>query len=336
MASIRWGVLGVARIATEKVIPAMQAGAHCAVEAIASRDPARAQAAAAALGIPRSYGSYQELLDDPAIDAVYNPLPNHLHVPWTLRALEAGKHVLCEKPIALTAAEAATLLPARDRSGRQVQEAFMVRHHPQWLRVRELVAAGRLGQVRAVQGIFAYANHDPRDIRNQRDIGGGGVYDIGCYPTVISRFVFDSEPTRVNALMEHDPTFGTDRLATAILEFPAGQASFICSTQVARHQSLVILGTDAWLRVEFPFVMEPDRVCRLFIGGGDYPGPVPDEVIEIPPVDQYTCQGEAVSRCLLDGRPVPYPIENAVANMRILDALFTSSRTGAWEAVARA
>ena len=333
MTSIRWGVLGVARIATEKVIPAMQAGEHCSIEAIASRDPARAQAAATSLDIPRSYGNYQELLDDRAIGAVYNPLPNHLHVPWTIRALEAGKHVLCEKPIALTAAEAATLIEARDRTGLQVQEAFMVRHHPQWIRVRELIASGRLGQVRAVQGVFAYFNHDPLDIRNQRETGGGGVYDIGCYPTVISRFIFDSEPVRVNALMEHDPTFGTDRLATAILDFSDGQASFICSTQVARHQGLAILGTDAWLRVEFPFVMEPERTCRLFIGDGKYPGPVPDEIIEIPPIDQYTCQGEAVSRCLLGGRPVPYPIENAVANMRVLDALFKSSRTGAWETV---
>lgn len=334
MTSIRWGVLGVARIAAEKVIPAMQAGEHCSIEAIASRDPARAAAAATALDIPRSYGSYQELLDDRAIDAIYNPLPNHLHVPWTVRALEAGKHVLCEKPIALTAAEAETLLDVRDRTGRQVQEAFMVRHHPQWKRVREIISSGRLGQVRAVQGVFAYSNHDPLDIRNQQETGGGGVYDIGCYPTVISRFVFASEPTRVNALLELDPTFGTDRLASAILEFPAGQASFICSTQVARHQSLIVLGAEAWLRVEFPFVMEPDRACRLFIGGGSYPGPVPDEIVEIPPVDQYTSQGEDFAACLLEGRPIPYPIEDAIANMRVLDALFESSRSGKWENVA--
>ncbi len=334
MEPVRWGVLGVARIATEKVIPAMQAGAHCRIEAIASRDPARAAAAARELGIPRSYGSYEALLDDPDIEAVYNPLPNHLHVPWTVRALEAGKHVLCEKPVALTAAEAETLIAARDRTGRQVQEAFMVRHHPQWLKARELIDSGRLGAVRAVQASFAYDNRDPQNIRNRRETGGGGLYDIGCYPTVIARFVFAAEPIRVMALAERDPVFGTDRLASAVLVFPGGQASFVCSTQVARHQGLVVLGTEGWLRVEFPFVMEPDRPCRLFLGGGGFPGPVADETIEIPPVDQYTCQGDAVSRCLRDGLPMPWPIEDAVANMRALDALFASVRTGSWETVA--
>ena len=331
---VRWGVLGVARIATEKVIPAMQAGQRCRIDAIASRDPARAADAAAELGIARSHGTYQAMIDDPDIDAIYNPLPNHLHVPWTIRALDAGKHVLCEKPVALTAAEAATLIAARDRSGRQVQEAFMVRHHPQWREVRELLDSGRLGRVRAVQGTFAYDNPDPQNIRNRVETGGGGIYDIGCYPTVVSRFVFAAEPIRAVALLERDPAFGTDRLASTILAFPGGHASFTCSTQVARHQSLVVLGTEAWLRVEFPFVMEPTRPCRLFLGGGAFPGPVPDETIEIPPVDQYTCQGDAVSACLQEGRPVPYPIEDAIANMRVLDALFASARKGDWQTVA--
>lgn len=334
MDPVRWGVLGVARIATEKVIPAMQAGQRCRIDAIASRDPARAANAAAELGIARSHGSYQAMIDDPDIDAIYNPLPNHLHVPWTIRALDAGKHVLCEKPVALTAAEAAPLIAARDRSGRQVQEAFMVRHHPQWRKVRELLDSGRLGRVRAVQGTFAYDNPDPQNIRNRVETGGGGIYDIGCYPTVISRFVFAAEPIRAVALLERDPAFGTDRLASAILAFPGGHASFTCSTQVARHQSLVVLGTEAWLRVEFPFVMEPTRPCRLFLGGGAFPGPVPDETIEIPPVDHYTCQGDAVSACLQEGRPVPYPIEDAIANMRVLDALFASARKGDWQTVA--
>ena len=333
MEPVRWGVLGVARIAVEKVIPAMRAGAHGRIDAIASRDAARAAAAARELGLPRSLGSYEALIDDPEIDAIYNPLPNHLHVPWTVRAMEAGKHVLCEKPVALTAAEAETLIAARERTGRQVQEAFMVRHHPQWLKARELIRGGRLGRVRAVQAAFAYDNPDPRNIRNRRETGGGGVYDIGCYPTVISRFIFESEPLRAAALMEHDPVFGTDRLATAVLAFPQGQASFTCSTQVARFQGLVILGTDAWMRVEFPFVMEPARPCRLFIGGGAFPGPVPDDIVEIPPVDQYACQGDDVSACLRDGRPVPWPIEDAVANMRALDALFASARTGGWRTV---
>ncbi len=333
MEVIRWGVLGVARIATERVIPAMQAGTYSRVDAIASRNAGRAQSAASDLAIARSYGSYDELLDDPEIDAVYIPLPNHLHVPWTVRALEADKDVLCEKPIALTAAEAGVLIEAETRTGRQVQEAFMVRHHPQWAKVREIIRSGRLGRIRAVQGIFAYHNRDPNDIRNQRMTGGGGVYDIGCYPTVISRFVFDAEPLKVNALLEHDPEFGTDRLATVMLQFLEGQASFICSTQVARQQSLIILGTDAWLRLAFPFVMEPERPCRLFIGDGAYPGPVSDEAIDIPASNHYTCQGDAVSLCLLEGRPVPYPVQDAVSNMSVLDAIFRSGQSGRWETV---
>ena len=333
MEPVRWGVMGVARIATEKVVPAMQAGACCRIDAIASRDAARAEAAARKLGIPRSYGSYEALLDDPEIDAVYNPLPNHLHVPWTVRALEAGKHVLCEKPVALCAAEAETLIEARERTGRQVQEAFMVRHHPQWLKARELIRGGRIGRARAVLGSFAYDNPDPRNIRNRRETGGGGLYDIGCYPTAISRFVFEAEPMAAMALAEQDPAFGTDRLASVVYAFPGGQASFVCSTQAARHQSLVILGTEGWLRAEFPFVMEPTRRCRLFLGSGDFPGPAPDETVEIPPCDQYTAQGDAVSLCLGEGRAVPWPIEDGVANMRALDAVFASVRSGRWETV---
>lgn len=333
MEPVRWGVLGAARIATGKVIPAMQAGAHCRIDAIASRDAARARAAARELGVARSYGSYEALLDDPEIDAIYNPLPNHLHVPWTVRAMEAGKHVLCEKPAALCAAEAEALIEARDRTGRQVQEAFMVRHHPQWLKARELIRSGRLGQVRAVQGSFAYDNRNPSDIRNRRETGGGGLYDIGCYPTAISRYVFEAEPVAAAALAETDPVFGTDRLASVVYAFPGGQASFVCSTQAARHQSLAVLGSEGWLRVEFPFVMEPTRRCRLFLGGGDFPGPVPDETVEIPPCDQYTAQGDAFSLCVREGRPAPWPIEDAVANMRALDAVFASARSGRRETV---
>ena len=336
MDAVRWGVLGAAKIAVEKVIPAMQTRANCRIEAIASRDAGRAGAAARALGIPRAHGSYEALLDDPDIDAVYNPLPNHLHVPWTVRAMEAGKHVLCEKPAAPNAAEAEALVAARERTGRQVQEAFMVRHHPQWLRARALLRAGRIGRVRAVQAVFAYDNPDPANIRNRRETGGGGLYDIGCYPTVISRFVFEAEPVRAMALTELDPAFGTDRLATAIFAFPGGQASFVCSTQAARHQSLVVLGAEGWLRVAFPFVMEPDRACRLEIGGGAFPGPVAEDTIDIAPADHYALQGEAFSDCVLQGRAAPWPIEDAVANMRALDALFASARSGGWQTVAAA
>jgi predicted dehydrogenase len=216
---LRWGVLGAAQIAVKKVVPAMQRGRSCRVVAIGSRDREKGEAAARALGIERVHGSYEELLADPDVDAVYNPLPNHLHVPWSIRALEAGKHVLCEKPIGLTPAEVEELLRARDRTGRQVQEAFMVRTHPQWLGVRELVRAGRIGTLRAVSGFFSYFNEDPGNVRNVPEYGGGGLYDIGCYPITVSRFLFEAEPLRVAGCLQRDPRFGTDRLASGVMEF---------------------------------------------------------------------------------------------------------------------
>ncbi|HEY7409186.1 MAG TPA: Gfo/Idh/MocA family oxidoreductase, partial [Vicinamibacteria bacterium] len=239
---IRWGVLGVARIATRKVVPALQGSRFGQVVAIASRDHAKAAQAAAELGIPRAYGSYDALLADAEIDAVYNPLPNHLHVPWTLAALERGKHVLCEKPIALSVAEAETLVAARDRTGLKVQEAFMVRTHPQWLGVRELVRTGRIGPLRALTCTFSYFNEDPANVRHVPEFGGGALLDIGCYPVTVSRFLFEAEPLRVLAALERDPRFGTDRLASAVLEFEAGHATFTCATQLVPYQRVQVLG----------------------------------------------------------------------------------------------
>ena len=226
---VRWGVLGAANIALVKVIPAMQRGTWSEITAIASRDPAKAQEAARALGIPKAYGSYEELVADPDIEAVYNPLPNHLHVPWSIRCAEAGKHVLCEKPVALDAAEARTLLDTQRRTGVKIGEAFMVRTHPQWLRTREIVRSGRIGDLRAIQGFFSYFNRDADNIRNVREWGGGGLMDIGCYPINTSRFIFGEEPRRVMGLVERDPEMHIDCLASGILDFPSGQASFACS-----------------------------------------------------------------------------------------------------------
>jgi predicted dehydrogenase len=216
-AKLRWGVLSTAKIGLNKVIPGMQRGELCSVEAIASRDLATAQAAAGKLGIAKAYGSYEELLADPDVDAVYIPLPNHLHVPWTVKAAEAGKHVLCEKPISLTAAEAETLLEVRDRTGVTIGEAFMVDCHPQWIRLRELLRSGAVGELRAVQGFFSYYNVDPKNIRNQADLGGGALMDIGCYMVHGARFAFEEEPVRVVAGIERDPEMKTDRLTSAIL-----------------------------------------------------------------------------------------------------------------------
>jgi predicted dehydrogenase len=333
MEPVRFGVIGTARIAMEKVVPAMQKSAHCRIVAIASRDLARAEAAAKALGIPRAHGSYEALLQDPEIEAVYNPLPNHLHVPLSIAAAEAGKHVLCEKPIALSAKEARLLLAARDRTGKLIQEAFMVRCHPQWLRARELVRSGAIGTLRVVQGSFSYMNRDPANVRNQADIGGGGVYDIGCYPIVGSRFLFESEPLRVASQIEHDPHFATDRLTSALLQFPTGQALFFCSTQLVPYQRMQILGTDGRIEIEIPFNAPPDRACRIFVDDGSELGDRSARIETFDVVNQYTLQGNLFADAVRNGRALPFPLEDSVKNMRVLDAVFRAGRSGRFEEV---
>jgi predicted dehydrogenase len=328
---LRWGVLGAARIAVQKVVPGMQRGESCDVVALASRDRAKAEAAAGALGIPRAYGSYEELLADPEIDAVYNPLPNHLHVPWSIRALEAGKHVLCEKPIGLSVAQAEELVRARDRAGRQVQEAFMVRTHPQWLGVRAAVQAGRIGQLRAISTFFSYFNDDAANVRNVVAYGGGALFDIGCYPITLSRFLFGAEPRRVSGCMDLDPRFGTDRLVSAVLEFEHGQSIFTCSTQAAPHQRVQIVGTRGRIEVEIPVNAPPERACQVFVDDGRDLMGGGVETVSFDPCDQYTIQGDLFSQAVLEGRPVPIPLEDAVLNMRVIEAVFRSAESGRWE-----
>jgi predicted dehydrogenase len=326
MRKLRWGVLSTAKIAVEKVVPAMQQGRHTEVTALASRDLARARSAAERLGVAKAYGSYGELLDDPEIDAVYNPLPNHLHVPWSLRALAAGKHVLCEKPIALTAAEAQTLLDAAGQHPHlKVMEAFMYRHHPQWQRVVELVDGGAIGELRTLHSVFSYYNADPANIRNVAEIGGGGLMDIGCYNLSVSRFVFAAEPERVCGALEYDATFGTDRLASGILEFGRGTATFTCSTQLVPFQRVDIFGTEGRIEVEVPFSPQPHQPSRIW---HQHDGRTDELLIE--PYNQYTLQGDRFSRAVLEGTEVPTPLEDAVANMRVLEAVVASARSERW------
>jgi predicted dehydrogenase len=291
---VKWGILGVAEIAMRKVIPAMQRGERSEVVAIASRDLERAKGAAAKLGISKAFGSYEELLADPQIEAIYNPLPNHLHVPWSIKAVEAGKHVLCEKPIGLTVEDAKRLLEARNRTGMKVAEAFMVRTHPQWRKALELVAAGQIGAVRSVMGYFSYFNRDPNNIRNILDYGGGALMDIGCYLIYVSRLVFKAEPSRVCGLIQFDRETGTDLLSSALLDFPAGQSAFTCSTQVVPYQRVQILGTDRRIEVEIPFNAPPDKSCRIFVDdGSDFS----DERRRCcSRLNQYTIQGDLFRR----------------------------------------
>jgi len=286
---VRWGILSTANIAVKKVIPAMQRSSWCEIAAIASRDLTRAREVADELQIPKTYGSYEELLADDSIEVVYNPLPNHLHVPWTLRAAEAGKHSLCEKPIALNAEEARKLIDARNRYGVWIQEAFMVRTHPQWLQTRKLIQTGRIGTLKSITCFFSYFNPDPANIRNQLELGGGALMDIGCYPITISRWIYDAEPRRVLGSIERDPEFKTDTLTTAVLDFPNGHSTFTCSTRLAPYQRMIFHGTGGRIEVVIPFNAPNNRPTQIILD---------DETIEIPVCDQYEIQGRSFrKRC---------------------------------------
>jgi predicted dehydrogenase len=328
---VKWAVLGAANIAVRKVIPGMQAGQMCEIVAIASRSLPKAESAAEHLRIPHAYGSYEALLADSHVEAIYNPLPNHLHVPWSIKAAEAGKHVLCEKPVALSVAEARTLQTARDKNEVLIGEAFMVRTHPQWVRTRGLIRSGCIGDLKAISGVFSYFNRDSTNIRNIEEWGGGGLMDIGCYPINTSRFIFDEEPTRVIALIERDPDFKTDRLASAILDFPSGQATFTCSTQMVPYQRMQFLGTKGRIEIEIPFNAPPDRHTRIFIDDGrDVCGSgVTTETF--PVCDQYTIQGDAFSKAIRGEGQVPVPLEDSIANMAVIEALFRSAKSNQWE-----
>jgi predicted dehydrogenase len=326
MPKIRWGVLSTARIGITQVIPAMQQGTYSEVTAIASRDQSRADAAAGQLGIARAYGSYADLLADPDVDAIYIPLPNEQHVPWSIKALEAGKHVLCEKPIALTADEAQTLVDAAAQYPHlKVMEAFMYRYHPQWQRAKALVTGGAIGELRTIQSFFTYSNLDPTNIRNQVEHGGGGLMDIGCYNISLSRFIFGAEPARVCSMVEHDPTFNTDRLVSGMLDFRSGTASFTCSTQLSPYQRVNIVGTTGRIEIEIPVNAPAKRPCRLWYA---HDSTIDELVFEIS--NQYTLQGDIFSRAIIDDTPVPTPLEDAVANMRVIDAVVRSGREGKW------
>jgi predicted dehydrogenase len=326
MHKVRWGVLSTAKIGTQKVLPAMQRGRYCEVVAIASRNLQVAQETAEQLRIPKAYGSYEALLADPEIDAIYNPLPNHLHVPWSIKAIEAGKHMLCEKPIALSAAQAQELLDvAKQRPHLKVMEAFMYRHHPQWRRAKQIVDTGGVGELRTIHSFFSFYNDDPTNIRNIADIGGGGLMDIGCYNISLSRFIFDAEPTRVIGIVEYDPQFNTDRLASGILDFGRGTATFTCSTQLTPYQRVNIYGTEGRVEIEIPLNAPSNRPCRMWHQRGSE---VEEIVLEV--CDQYTIQGDLFSEAVLNDTPVPTPLEDAVANMQVIEALVASATSGVW------
>jgi predicted dehydrogenase len=323
---VRWGVLSTADIGVRKVIPAMKQGQYCEMVGIASRNLAKAQAVAEQLGFARAYASYEALLADPEIEAVYIPLPNHLHVPWSIKVLEAGKHVLCEKPIGLTSAEGQQLLDESKRHPQlKVMEAFMYRHHPQWQRAKKLVKEGGIGELCTIQTFFSYFNDDPENIRNMAEIGGGGLMDIGCYCISLSRFIFDAEPERVIGIVEYDPVFKTDRLASAMMDFGRGTSTWTCATQVSDYQRVNIYGTEGRVEIEIPFNAPSDRPCKMWHQRGDE---IEEIVLDI--VDQYTIQGDLFSQAILNDAEVPTPLEDAVANMKVIEAIVHSGKEAAW------
>jgi predicted dehydrogenase len=330
---IVWGILGAAKI-NDKVVVPMHNAPKCRVKGIASRSPEKAREAATRYGLTVAYDSYEALLADPEIDAVYIPLPNHIHMEWTIKAVEAGKHVLCEKPIGLDAQQVERLIAARDKSGRYIQEAFMVRTHPQWLKVRSLIDDGAIGELRAVTGGFTYDNTNPHNIRNQRELGGGGLLDIGCYPITTSRFVTGCEPKRVVALVEQDPTFGVDRLGSVLMDFDGVQASFFYSTQAHPYQRMQFHGTKGRIEVEIPFNAPADRPARLLVSENSSDGVASERWLEIPVCDQYGVAAATFAQAILSGSPQAIALEDARANMRVIDAVFRSARSGAWESIA--
>lgn len=331
---IKWGILGNAGIARNYVIPGMQAGKYCEITAIASRDINKSQKTADALGIEKAYGSYEDLLADKTIDAVYIPLPNHLHVDWSIKAMEAGKHVLCEKPFALTVADVRKAMEVRDRFGVKMGEAFMVRTHPQWLKARELTSSEDFGKLRAVQGFFSYSNFDSSNIRNSysSDMGGGGLWDIGCYPVNTSRFLFREEPTRVIAIAEYDPKFKTDLLASAILDYPSGQATFISSTQISPYQRMLAVGTKKHIEIKIPFNSPSTFPTEIYYDESNIEEKERNKII-IDTCHQYTLQGDAFSKAIMNNTEVPVPLEDTLYNTAVLTALYRSTESGKWENV---
>ena len=328
---VRWGVLGAAKIAVTRVIPAMQQGKYSEIVAVASRDLEKAQQTAHDLDIQKFYGSYEELLADAEIDAIYNPLPNNLHIPWTIKAAEAGKHVLCEKPIALTVDETRKLIETRDRTGVKIQEAFMARTHPQWLGVRDLIRAGRIGSLRSINGFFSYYNDDLANIRNRIETGGGALFDIGCYCINISRFILDEEPKKISAMIERDAESKVDKITSAILDFPSCQSTFTCGTQLVPYQRMQFFGTKGRIEVEIPFNIPVNHPTRIFVDDGASLFGETIEIMEFPAANQYTIQGDLFSRAILEKSEQAISLEDSVKNMSVIEAVFRAAESGNWE-----
>jgi predicted dehydrogenase len=327
--NLRIGILSTADIARRKVIPGMRTADRVDVIAIASRDADQARRVADQLGIPRAHGSYEALLADPDVDAVYIPLPNHLHMEWTIAAARAGKHVLCEKPMAMTSADAQRMVDACTTEGVSFMEAFMYRLHPSWVAVRELVASGRIGRLMAIQSWFGYYNDDPTNIRNIAAVGGGALMDVGCYCINLSRMLFESEPGRIEASITRDPDLGVDILTSALMEFGDGIATFTCSTRAEDDQRVHIYGDRGRISIGIPFNIPPDRPTHVYVAAGGDPPVAPNvETLTFETADPYGVEANAFAAAILDGLPTPTPPQDGVANMRVIERIIEAAGGG--------
>jgi len=320
--TVKWGILSTAHIATEYVIPAMIKSKYCNVCAIASRTYEKAKTIADKFKIEKAYGSYEELINDVEIEALYIPLPNHLHVPWAIKALEAGKHVLLEKPIGLSVQEAQKLLDvAKKFPHLKIMEAFMYRHHPQWIKAKELVDSGAIGKVKTIQSAFSFFDDNPNSIVNTKKYGGGSLMDIGCYPISASRFIFNSEPQEVFGSIEYHKEFKVDSVATAILKFKEGTCSFFSSIQIEERQQAQIFGTEGEIEFEIPFNPIADKPSKIFLHQNNK-----TKEIVFEPCDQYTIQADLFSRAIIEKTEVPTPLQDAVNNMKVIEKIIESDK----------
>lgn len=322
--SIRWGILGTANIANESVIPAMLKSEYCDITGIASRSIEKAKSIALQFKIPNFYGSYQELLDDQEIEAVYIPLPNHLHVQWAVKALKAGKHVLVEKPVGLTSLEAIQLLEeAKKHPDLKIMEAFMYKFHPQWIRAKEMIKNGEIGALKTIQSSFSFFDDNRESIVNKKEFGGGSLMDIGCYPISIARYLFESEPKSVSAKVEYHPDFKVDILASVILEFENGTCNFFSAIQMIENQFVQIFGTEGSIKFDIPFNPPDDQPVRIWLIKEDL-----KKEIEFEICDQYSLQVDIFSLAIIEHKKVPVSLEDAVNNMIVIEKIEESNRLG--------
>ena len=325
MKKVRLGILGVSGHFIKRVLLPLNSVSNIELSGIASRNADKVKKAAKKYNIPQAFESYEELLADDSIDLVYIPLPNHLHAEWIKKTADAGKHILCEKPLAMNAKEAEDSIKYAESKGVKIMEAFMYRFHPQWKHAKNLTSIGEIGKITSIHTFFSYNNPDPKNIRNILEYGGGGLMDIGCYAISVPRFFTESEPSRVVSTIRRDPDFKTDMLTSAILDFDQVQATFTVGTKTYPYQKVEIFGTSGNIIVQIPFNTFPDVPAVISVDTK-----IGVRHIEFGPADHYGIQFEKMAQAIVDNKPVPTSPIDAVNNMKVIDAVFKSAEEGRW------